>query len=127
MQINTCIKPVCRTPSAQISSFYESRFESLENDRLMPPHFEEEETKFVNQFEIDFFGNPDAFLLEQTLYEDVLIRKKSIESMNSLVPREEEENWGVFGCDNSFEVAVANPEDENKRDKEILPDIEMME
>lgn len=41
IQINTCIKPVsCRTPSAQISSFYESRFESLlETDCIMPSQF----------------------------------------------------------------------------------------
>lgn len=84
----------------------------------MPQHLEED-IKFVNQFEIDFFDNPDA--LEQALYEDVLIRKKSVESMNSLVPPEEE-HWGKFGgCDNSF----SNPEDENRRDKEILPNVEM--
>jgi hypothetical protein len=47
MQINTCIKPVCRTPSAQISSFYESRFESADADRLTPPHLLEQ-TQFAN-------------------------------------------------------------------------------
>lgn len=75
----------------------------------------------MNQFEIDFYDNPDA--LEQALYEDVLIRKKSVESMNSLVPPTDED-WNNFGrCDNSF----GDLEDENRRDKEILPNVEMMD
>ena len=123
MQINTCIKPVsCRTPSAQISSFYESRLESLlEHDVVVPSQFYPggEDQQFLDQLDFD----ADA---QQTLYEDLLIRKKSIDSMNSIVPRDED-NWNDFNRmndNNSF--IIDNPEeDEPKRDKEILQEFEM--
>ena len=52
-RVTNLLKVLFRTPSAQISSFYESRFESGDADRLTPPHLLEQ-TQFANQFEIDF-------------------------------------------------------------------------
>jgi len=60
-----------------------------------------------------------------TLYEDVLIRKKSIESLNSLVPRDDD-NWNDFNrINNNNSFIIENPEPEFKKDKEMLPEAEM--
>ena len=93
----------------------------MEHDGVMPSQFYAggEDQQFLDQLDFD----PDA---QQTLYEDVLIRKKSIDSMNSIVLRDED-YWNDFNRmndNNSF--IIDNPEEnEPKRDKEILQEFEM--
>ena len=75
----------------------------------------------MDPLELDL-NNPDAQL---TLYEDVLIRKKSMESLNSIVPKDDE-NWNDFNrINNNNSFVIDNPEPEPKQDKEMLPDAEM--
>ena len=69
------------------------------------------------------FNNADA---QQTLYEDVLIRKKSLQSLNSIVQKEDRfDDFGGINNNNSF--IIENPEPEEKHDKEMLPDVEMFD
>lgn len=105
VQINTCRgQATCRTPSAQISDLYESKMDDS-IAMFMPSAFyagTEIHQKFLEPVEFDL-ENYDS---QQFLYEDVLIRKKSIESMNSLVPIDED-NWTEFNRmndNNSFVI-----------------------
>ena len=77
----------------------------------------------MDPLELDL-NNPDA---QQTLYEDVLIRKKSIESLNSIVVKDEE-NWNDFKQMNNNNSFVLDPDPELKpQDKEMFFDVDMMD
>ena len=76
----------------------------------------------MDPLELDF-NNPDA---QQTLYEDVLIRKKSMESLNSIIPRDDDPWTDFHRINNNNSFVIENPEPEHiKHDKEMDPDIEM--
>ena len=63
----------------------------------------------MDPLELDF-NNPVA---QKSLYEDVLIRKKSLESLNSITGGNDEDNWNNFNRinnNNSFIIENQEPE-----------------
>ena len=78
----------------------------------------------MDPLELDF-NHPVA---QKSLYEDVLIRKKSLESLNSITGGNDEDNWNNFNrINNNNSFIVENQEPDSNQDKEMLPDVEMFD